>query len=180
MSARQGLALLSVALAIGCGAPSGRAEFAQPEAQLVTAALITEHASIQPGGSTRVGIHFDIEPGWHIYADPPGDAGMATTIQWAEFPGLHVGPIQWPTPEEFVDPGDIRTRGYSGATVLAQQITLITRETPVVLPLQATVKWLACRDVCIPGSAQLELALPVSGRPPVASAHAELFDHTGG
>lgn len=173
--------VLGMALALGCGAaPQEDSPFAQPDAQPVTATLVTEHASMQPGGSTRVGIHFEIEPGWHIYAEHPGDAGMPTTIAWAEFPGLRFGPIRWPPHEEFLDPGNIRTFGYSGATVLVQPVTLITRETPDAVPLKATVNWLACHDICIPGSAQLEVALPVSGRPPVLSTHAELFDHTGG
>ncbi|MBI3009634.1 MAG: hypothetical protein HYY57_01435, partial [Candidatus Omnitrophica bacterium] len=41
----------------------------------VTASLIAEHASIQPGGQTRIGVHFEMEEGWHIYAQDPGDAG---------------------------------------------------------------------------------------------------------
>jgi thiol:disulfide interchange protein DsbD len=193
MSARAAI-VLGLALAWGCGAATGDAEqgaaptapadagaaspFARPEAQPVVATLITEHASIQPGGTTRVGIYFEIEPGWHIYAQHPGDAGMPTTIEWAEFAGATFGPIEWPPHEEFLDPGNIRTFGYSGHTVLAQTLTLITRETPDTVPLQATVKWLACHDICIPGSAELQVTLPVSAQPPVLSAHSELFDHT--
>jgi len=47
------------------------------------------------------------------------------------------------------------------------------------LPLAAHVEWLACRDICIPGRADVELALPVRDTAPVRSTHAEFFDPLG-
>src|SRR5205823_4193386 len=41
--------------------------------------------------------------------------------------------------------------------------------------LQANVKWLACKDVCIPGEANLRLTLPVKSEEPAKSAAADLF-----
>ena len=152
--------------------------FATPEDHPVTAELVAEHASIQPGGRTRIGVHFEIEEGWHIYADPPGDAGLPTKITWTAPRGVLLGPIRWPKPERFVDPGDIRTSGYSGLVVPYSTVTLPTRQFDggaVVLRAQAS--WLACHDICVPGKTDLSLTLPVSMQPPVASAHAEFFDH---
>lgn len=157
------------------GQPTG---FATQEHHPVTAELVAEHASIQPLGTTRIGALFDIASGWHIYAEDPGDAGMPTTVTWQPFPGAQFGPLQWPAPEEFVDPGEIHTRGYTGHAVLHSSLTLITRETPPELPLAAKVSWLACKEICIPGKADLELALPVTSAPPQLSTHAELFSHT--
>lgn len=155
------------------------AGFTEPEEHPVTAELIAEHASVQPGGRTRVGIHFEIEEGWHIYANPPGDAGLATSVAWSGPAGVTFGPLYGPRPQTFLEPGDIRTFGYAGATVLYSALKASPRM-PVgqALPIRARVKWLACREICIPGSAELELALPVSAQAPVASTHAEFFDHT--
>ena len=149
-----------------------------PKEHPVKAELIAEHASIQPGGTTRVGVHFDIEDGWHIYADKPGDAGLPTTIVWTGSEGASFGPLHYPTPQEFLDPGDIRTFGYTGAVVLFSQLT----QTPpanegTTVRITAKVKWLACKEVCLPGSASLDLSLPASNTPPVLSTHAEFFDH---
>jgi thiol:disulfide interchange protein DsbD len=160
-------------------APADDSEgFAAPEEQPVTAELITEHASVKPAGGTRVGVRFDVAEGWHIYGQEPGDAGMPTTVSWEGPAGVLFGPIAWPEPEQFRDPGDIVTYGYSGAVVLASQLSvgrsIIAGSS---LPLRASVKWVACRQICIPGSATLELILPVSGAPPAASTHAELFEH---
>jgi thiol:disulfide interchange protein DsbD len=144
----------------------------------VQAELIAEHASIQPGGSTRIGVHFDIEEGWHIYADPPGDAGLPTKVVWSA-PFGSIGSLQWPTPHEFLDPGDIRTSGYERLLVLTSRYTIPAawRESPPnPIPITAKVRWLACRNICIPGSAQLDLSLPISDQPPAFSTHAQLFE----
>lgn len=150
--------------------------FAPAAEQPVTAELIAEHASVQPGGRTRVGVHFDLEAGWHIYAKEPGDAGLPTSIEWSAPSYATFGPLEWPKAEELLDPGDIRTFGYSGAVTLASTLrlspsTLLATE----VPIRAKVKWLACRDICIPGVAELELTLPVTETAPTPSTHAELF-----
>ena len=154
---------------------------APEEPSAVSVELIAEHASIQPGGSTRVGVHFEIEEGWHIYTDPPGDAGMPTTIVVSStVPEAGMGPWQWPEPEHFVDPGDIRTNGYSGTLVVWRTVSLpVYYVQPFkAIALQAAIKWLACKEICIQGSAELGLSLPLSANPPAASTHAALFEHT--
>ena len=151
--------------------------------------LITEHASIQPHGKTRVGAHFTIADGWHIYAKETGDAGLPTTVRWAS-PERHwvsFGPLQYPKPKRFIDPGNITTFGYSGTVILRSTLTYdyptLMRKNPYPtqyneIPIRAEVKWLACREICVPGSATLELTLPVNQAPPTFSAHAQLFEHT--
>src|SRR3989338_7433391 len=98
--------------------------FAEPEEQPVKATLIAEHASIRPGGATRIGVLFDIEEGWHIYAEDPGDAGLPTKVEFSGPPVVQFGPVQYPPPTAFNDPGDIETFGYSRAVVLASRLTV--------------------------------------------------------
>lgn len=166
--------------------PSRQAEekapiFASADDQPVVATLIAEHESIQPGGTTRVGVHFELEKGWHIYAEEPGDAGLPTEVKWSA-PWGSFGPIQWPTPTAFLDPGEIRTFGYEGTVVLASTYSLIPgrwlESPPDPIPITAKLTWLACKEICIPGSANLELPLPWSHDPPALSAHAQLFEQT--
>lgn len=147
----------------------------------VTAELIAEHASIQPGGTTRVGVLLTLEPGWHIYAKEPGDAGLPTRIEWFGPAASTFGELPWPPPEPFIDPGDIKTFGYTGSTVLSSTMTFNpprrTDGGPYEdLRLHAEVRWLACNEVCIPGSTRLDLTLPVSTQPPEFSPHAPRFD----
>ncbi len=163
---------LGVALCVG-GAVQAEDALLQP----VTATLITEHASVQPGGTTRVGVLFELEDGWHIYGREPGDAGLPTKIDWTVPVGATIGPLAWPPAQEFTDPGEIHTFGYSGTVVLASPLTLSGKTPLSAVPVAAEVRWLACREICLPGSAQLTLSLPVTASAPVASTHAELFEH---
>ncbi len=156
-----------------------RAGFAEPKLSLVTAELIAEHASVQPGGRTRIGVHFDIEEGWHIYAEDPGDAGLPTKVAWSIPQGVTISPLRWPLPEKLVDPGDIHTNGYMGSVVLLSTLKLTpSKLLPQAVPIGAHVEWLACKNICIPGKADLKLTLPVSPKPPAFSTHAQLFEHT--
>ena len=169
--------LLAAPLLCGAGAPVQ--EPPQPEGtpDPVHAELITEHASVQPGSTTQVGIHFDIEEGWHIYAKEPGDAGLPTKIAWSGT-GATFGPLRYPPFHEFVDPGDIHTFGYNGSAVLFSTLTA-SRNAEGAIPVKAIVTWLACKDLCVPGKAELELSLPVQSEPPVLSTHSEFFSQAG-
>ena len=147
--------------------------------QPVRVELIAEHASVQRGGTTRIGVSFDVEEGWHIYAKEPGDAGLPTTIQWVVPHGIRVGALQWPTPQEFLDPGNIRTFGYAGAVVLSSPLTTSSQAVALhTVPIHAQVEWLACKALCVPGSAELDLVLPISTTPPFFSPHAQLFEQS--
>jgi thiol:disulfide interchange protein DsbD len=150
-------------------------EFAEPEEEPVTATLITEHASIQPGGSTRIGVLFEIEDGWHIYAQDPGEAGLPTKVEWTTPQGVVAGDLMWPTHHEFLDPGDIHTLGYEKSVLLTSGLEVQEGYAQAQIPIHANVTWLACKDICIPGKTTLELVLPLRPNPPVLSPHAHLF-----
>ncbi|MBI4597888.1 MAG: hypothetical protein HY737_05750 [Candidatus Omnitrophica bacterium] len=155
--------------------PSKEPDVAAPHP--VNAELIAEHTTIQPGGATRVGVRFTIEPGWHIYYETPGDAGLPTKIEWSAPSGCWFGPLQWPNPKRFMDPGNIKTFGYEKDVTLISELRYQTvRDAYTELPLNATVSWLACKELCIPGQASLDLTLPVSPEPPARSPRAAVFD----
>ncbi len=150
--------------------------FAAPKEQPVIAKLISEHGSVQLPGNTRVGVLFTIKDGWHIYAEDPGDAGMPTKVTWHRASGEIFSPVQWPPAENFTDPGDIHTHGYRGTVVLASQLHITPKE-PAADPLLvwASVEWLACKEVCIPGSADVKLSLPIRVETPQRTPEANLF-----
>ena len=114
-------------------------------------------------------------PGWHTYWEYSGDAGLPTKMSWTLPQGFQAGPIQWPVPHLMVEPGDIWTYGFSGKVLLITTIIPPADLTPgkyVTLAGKAT--WLTCRDMCIPGSAELELKLPVAATS--SDANSELFN----
>ena len=174
---------LPVAILVLCATAQGRlgaqdlTGFAEPDEQPVTVSLVAEHTSIQPGSQTRVGVRFELEDGWHIYAEDPGDAGLPTAISWLPNPWVAFMPLEWPEPKEFVNPGDLHTFGYEEEVLLTSMLTLAP-DAPIaeMLPIEANIKWLACSNVCIPGSAELQLTLSVSLAEPRHSIAAALFE----
>ncbi len=114
--------------------------------------------TFEPGQAMWVGVRFDIEPQWHIYWRNPGDAGMATILEWTLPPGWTASRIHWPLPRRFTDFGGLRAFGYEDQVVLLTRITPPADGSAVPVtqaPLAARVQWLACRDRCVLGEAAL-------------------------
>jgi len=125
----------------------------------VTARLIANSSGVEAGKPFRLGVELSMKPNWHTYYREPGDAGMATSIQWQLPPGFKASPLKWQRPHRFNDAG-ITTFGYADKTLIAATITppaLISAGTK--LNFKAKVKWLSCREICIPGGQDLALSL---------------------
>ena len=65
--------------------------------------------------------------------------------------------ILWPTPERFEILG-IQSVGYTNNVIFPLQFTLEDYSQPTSVVLDVT--YLTCKDICIPGSAHLELLIP--------------------
>ena len=162
-----GLFVLTVAAGLGIAAPSS-AFAAPPIEDPVKARLVAERRSISPGETVWVALHLEMRPGWHVYWRNPGDAGLPPEIAWTLPPGVTAGEIAWPTPERFVA-NDLGNYGYAGSVDLLAPITAdykTSGPTPGgTAPIRAQATWLACADICIPGGAELALALPIAAAP---------------
>jgi len=164
-------AVLWVGLLVGWGQPVQAQLYNGKE--LVTASLISDVTTIQPGQKFRVGVLYRIEPGWHIYWKYSGDSGIPTKIEWQLPQGFKVGDLQWPLPMREKEPGDLEVFDYTSEVLLFADI-----EAPATLPaqpilLQAKTDWLVCQSLCVPGRAHLSLSLTGGGN--TASASASTF-----
>jgi len=124
--------------------------------------LLADTNAIVPGKPFTVGLLLRMAPGWHTYWKFSGDAGLPTELKWKLPPGWKSGEVQWPIPLKTVDPGDIQTYGYVHEVLLRQEITPPPKIENSTIKLVADASWLVCEKICIPGSATLELELPVS------------------
>ena len=113
-------------------------------------------------------------PGWHTYWQNPGDAGLATSVEWDLPAGFHAGDFAWPVPRRIIEPGDIEVFAYKGETLPVATITPPDKLDAGEITLRAKASWLVCETICIPGKADLELTLPVSET--ASPAHAKLFE----
>jgi thiol:disulfide interchange protein len=170
---RSWLAILAVAIVLGCPPLASVAQVVDGKT-LVKAELISNVSAIAPGETFYIGLKLTMEPGWHTYWEFPGDAGIATKIKWDLPAGFGAGPIEWPIPKAKIEAGDIEVYGYSGEVVL-----LIAIQPPADLApgtevtLRGVASWLVCEEICIPGSAKVEISLPVA-----ATASASGFAET--
>src|SRR6476646_6296104 len=142
-------------------APHGLAQTYQGK-QLVKAELLADANAVVPGKPFTVGLLLRMAPGWHTYWKFSGDAGLPTEMKWKLPPGWKVGDIQWPIPLKTIDPGDIETYGYENEVLLIQEITPPPKLDDSSAKLSAEANWLVCEKICIPGSATLQLDLPVA------------------
>ena len=147
------------------------------KAQHLTVELLPLHDSIQPGGNALVGLHFTLDKGWHVYWINAGDSGEPPTIKWNLPAGITAGAMQFPAPRR-LPLGPLMDFGYENEVLFP--ITLSadsTLKAPSTAPLSAHVNWLVCREVCIPGKADLALPLQVAAQQgPTDSARQALFD----
>ncbi len=172
--------LLLLALSLSNGLPLGLAAPGAVRKGAVTAELVAAQASIQPGQTFRVALKLTHDEHWHSYWINPG-TGYPTSLAWQLPAGFTAGPILWPTPHVVKDRrGVITGNGYEGEVFLFVEISAPASLKPgETVTLRAKADWLMCEDVCMPGGADLELAMPVSAEPPavtptLTSAYADL------
>ena len=141
-----------------------------------TVDLIAENQSIAPGHQCYLGLHFQLERGWHIYWINPGDSGQPPRAEWHLPAGLTIGEMEWPAPRRLGKP-PIVDFGYDDAvTLLVPLRASATLPTDQSARLAAELKILVCREICIPGKAQMSMTFrvkPTAAEPDVRTR--ELF-----
>src|ERR1700722_15895266 len=81
-------------------------------AEHVRAELLANTSGVQAGKPFWLGVRLTIDPGWHVYWKNPGDAGLPTRVTFTLPNGFSAGPLRFPTPHRFDQPGNIVAFGY--------------------------------------------------------------------
>ena len=145
-----GLALV-VAAVLQAPAQANSADAAHVHVQLV---LPIPHLPTN-GGATQAGLYFKLEPGWHVYWSNPGDSGEPPQIKWTLPKGITATPLEFPAPER-LPLGPLMDYGYENEVLLPFNILSAGLTPGSTVTLDAKVNWLVCREVCIPGKAELK------------------------
>jgi thiol:disulfide interchange protein DsbD len=148
---------------LACTLPIGAAlaESGPVRVDHATVELVSERLAVAPGERFHAGLRIRHDPDWHTYWINPGDSGLATRIDWRLPEGVAAGPIQWPAPHRF-DLGGIVNFGYEGDLLLPVPLTVDAGIAPGTrLAVAAKASWLICKDICIPGDAELSVAVDV-------------------
>lgn len=141
----------------GAGSPFGGP--GQPKT--VTVELVARQTAGIPRAANDIGILIKHEPGWHTYWQFSGDSGYAPSVEWKLPRRWTAEQIGWPTPEKH-KLGPITNFVYSGEVLLPFNLD-IPWGTPygTAYTLRAKVDYLACKEVCIPGTAEVSMRLPI-------------------
>ena len=138
--------------------------------------LVAEQMQAHPGGRLELAVRLKHDPHWHTYWRNPGDSGLATQIEPVGPSGSRFGPVRWPAPQR-IWVGPLANYGYEGEILLPFSVDLPPAPSGSSAAFSAKVQWLVCREVCIPGEAEVGLSLPwaASAAAPQASRFAPLF-----
>ncbi len=147
----------------------------------VRVSLVSESPYLVTGQSARFALKLVPDDGWHTYWKNPGDTGIASKLNWQLPADFRAGDLEWPVPER-IDYQGATNFGYHGETWLFSQLAIPPSaknndSSPTEITLKAQAQWLLCKEICIPGTADLRLRLPVYHQPPSISEQAnKIFD----
>jgi DsbC/DsbD-like thiol-disulfide interchange protein len=128
--------------------------------------LITPYrvAPATGGADLRLGLHFLLEPGWHVYWKNSGDAGYPPVIALSGSPVPVVGELLWPAPQRFELRGGLVAFGYEGEVVYPVRVRPGAGSGSPE-QLNAELDYLVCQVDCIPFHSRLTLAEPRGAQP---------------
>ncbi len=136
--------------------------------------LVARDTALVPGQPTQIGLLWKMEPGWHIYWTNAGDSGEPPTAKWNLPPGMTAGDLQFPAPKR-LPLGPLMDFGYEDQILMPVPLSVANGvKAGTDAHISADLKWLVCREVCLPGKGTVTLTLPVEANA-VPGAHAALF-----
>jgi thiol:disulfide interchange protein DsbD len=127
--------------------------------------LVVPQDQLYPAGNNDAGLYFKLEPGWHIYWKNAGDSGEPPHIHWTLPNGVTASPLQFPAPKR-LPLGPLMDFGYEDEVLFPFkfQVADTVKDGPAIF--HAKVDWLVCREVCIPGKAEMQMTLKVLSKQP--------------
>ncbi len=126
--------------------------------------LLAEDRALVPGSRQWLGLHFRLDPGWHIYWNGRNDTGYPPALRLDLPAGVHAGELLWPAPVRHVSEGGILDHVYEGDVVLLVPLTVdagIKSEDRITI--RGRAEWLVCRGACVPESTRVSIVLPLAG-----------------
>ena len=141
-----------------CALASSFGQSAKP--QHARLSLVSDHGVIVAGQPEWIGLRFDLDPGWHIYWTNPGDSGEPPKVTWLLPTGFAASDLQFPAPQRISD-HSLMDYGYQGSVMLLAKLTSAKAPSKQA-EIGADVRYLVCREVCLPGRDHVSLTLPTA------------------
>ena len=125
--------------------------------------LISETDALTPGSSSTIAAVFEIDRGWHTYADSINDSGAPLLMSWALPDGIEVGEAIWPAGHRHVQAGGVLDHTFDDRLVVLFPIDVAEDvEIGSDAVISASLEWLVCdANQCVPQFDEVTLELPV-------------------
>jgi len=150
---------------LACGSARAASDWAVGNAARVR--LVAASQAVGTATELRLGLQFELKPGWKTYWRSPGDAGYPVTVDWQGSGNLADTRMLWPAPVRFQLFG-LETFGYADAVLLPIVARPAVPGEPI--SLRAQVRYLVCEEICVPHEASLALDLPSGEARPAPEA----------
>lgn len=172
----------TLALSLLFATASTRGQEARPGkerdgSRLVKVTLLADQSAVRAGETLHVGVQLKVRPGWHIYWENAGDAGVPTRVKLRGPEGFEIGAVRFPAPVRHEDEGEIVSYVHEGEILLVADV-----KAPATLVeggqarFSVECDWLVCTDYCLSGSGKASLELPIAAATSAkASANEALF-----
>lgn len=138
--------------------------------------LISETQGLTPETTTKLAFVFELDEGWHTYADTINDSGSPLLTFWSLPDGIEIGNPIWPASHRYTQAGGVLDHVYEDKLVLTMPVTVTAdAEVGTDVEISASLEWLVCDDaMCVPQFDEVSITLPVvySSK---KSEHAGLF-----
>ena len=165
---------LTAAIAFGWACAAQAQESAPITTPHATVTLVSETAAVEADKPFRLGLHFRLAKGWHIYWTNPGAAGEPPELDLSLPEGAKASDISWPTPERVRQNDEVMSYAYVDEVLLP--FTVTPPSGLPSFPIKTKASWLICEKICVPEEGALTLDLPVGRASP--SIQAPLFAAT--
>jgi len=160
------LLLILACLGLGPAMAQSPAQGFRTPADLVQASLLAEPAAVAGGTPFTLAIHMRLKAGWHVYWRNPGDSGLPPEVTWTMPAGFGTGGMRWPAPHR-IPIATLMNYGYEDEVTLLIPVTPPPSLDPAdPVRIAGKLTYLVCETECVPGSADLQITLPVGDPKP--------------
>ena len=118
--------------------------------------LISAKKSIDNTDEIILGLEYQLEPGWKTYWKSPGGGGFPQKILWNNSINIKDIIIDWPKPKDFEILG-LTSLGYEEKVIFP--LTVKLKDPNKLTEINLNTNYLVCKDICIPGNANLFLQI---------------------
>ncbi len=139
------------------------------ESEVSKVRLISPLSHNNNQNNIKIGLEYQLKPGWKTYWLSPGEGGFPQELNWDKSTNVKNIKVDWPTPKEFEILG-IKSLGYYDKVIFPLTIELNDPSKNSLISL--SVNYLVCKEICIPGKADLELIIPAGNAKPTSYFHA--------